>query len=170
MCVGDSAGADTGFLCPATAINFTAGPPPDADAIVNPAAGTLINFGSGIAAGTAMVTISNDAGASLDLSNINCSFSGGDAANFSVDTAMPAGPIAPGGSLAVQLSATANQGDVLSSSLTCTYAGDNNSASSTWPVAITGVARIIPSLNTYGLLALIALFMFGAVVVRRKFV
>ena len=170
VCVGDAGAADTGALCPTTMLNITAGPAPDADAVVNPAAGALISFGSGVTAGTATVTISNDAGASLDLTNINCSFAGGDAGNFSVDTPMPAGPIAAGGSLIVQLSGTVSQGESLSSSLTCTYDGDNDGSSSTWPVVITGEARVIPSLNTYGLLALIALFMFGAVVVRRKFI
>jgi subtilisin-like proprotein convertase family protein len=167
VCVGDAGGGDNGFLCPATALNFTAG---SATTVVSPANGSTVGFGAGNANGAATVTITNDATATSDLTNIVCGFAGGDAANFTVVTAMPAGPLAPGASVVVQMTATAGIGEQLSSTLTCTYDGDPANGSSSWPVQITGVARIIPSLNMYGILALMAMFLFGAMLIRRKFV
>jgi hypothetical protein len=146
------------------------GPPPSAGAIVNPANGTNLNFGSGGTAGSSSVTIMNAVSATADLTNINCSFSGGDAANFNVDTTLPGGPLAPGQSLIVQLSATVAQGENLSTNLTCTYDGDATNTSSSWTSSISGTPRVIPSLGFYGILALIIMVLFGTVVARRKFI
>ena len=146
------------------------GPPPSAEVIVNPANGTNLNFGSGGSMGSSSVTIMNAVSATADLTNINCSFSGGDAASFSVDTLLPGGPLAPGQSLIVNLSATVGQGENLSTTLTCTYDGDAANMSSSWTSSVSGIPRVIPSLSFYGILALITLVLFGTVAARRKYI
>ena len=145
------------------------GPPPSAEVMVNPVNGTNLNFGSGGTSGSSSVTIMNGVSATVDITNINCSFSGGDAANFSVDTLLPGGPLAPGQSLVVELSATVDQGENLSTDLTCTYDGDATNTSSSWPSSVSGTPRVIPSLSFYGILALI-IILFGTVATRRKFI
>lgn len=170
VCVGDAGGQDTGSLCPATTINFTAGPPPSADVSVEPASGSNLNFGSGGTSGSSSVTISNAASANVDITNVNCSFSGGDSANFTVDTLLPGGPIAPGGSLTIALSATVSGSQNLASTLTCTYDGDAGNTSSSWSATISGRPQVIPTLGFYSTLGLMALVLFGAVVARRKFI
>lgn len=144
------------------------GPPPSAEVSVNPANGSNLNFGNGGTSGSSSVTIINAASAAVDLTNVNCSFSGGDAANFNVDTLLPGGPIAPGGSLTIALSATVDAGQNLSSTLTCTYDGDANNSSSSWTASISGRPRVIPSLGTYGLFALGSLLLLVAFGARRK--
>jgi subtilisin-like proprotein convertase family protein len=165
VCVGDSGLGDSGNLCSAN-LNFTIAI--GAIATSTPSDGSTLNFGMGAAYN---LTIGNDAGADTDLANISCSFAGGDAAEFSVTSGNPAGPVAPGGSTVVSLAAnTPPDNGSFSSTLTCTFENDNTTGSFSWPVTVAGayVPPVIPSTNFYGLMLLLFATLSAAVVVYRK--
>ncbi len=141
VCVGDSEAGDAGQLCNDTTINF--GILIGAVAVPTPADGVLVDFGTG---NTQSVSIFNDdgAGADTDLSNIQCGFTGGDAAQFSVVTGMPAGPVAPGATQVIDLSVAAvPDNTTFSSTLSCTFDGDLDDSSFSWPVSAQGVSTAI---------------------------
>lgn len=168
VCVGDSGAQDTGNLCPTTVINFNIAVAAEADVVVGPASGSTIDLGSGTGSGAGTITINNAATATADITNLVCTVTGANAANFTVTT--PAGPIAPGTGVVVNITGTAAQGQTAVATVTCTYDGDTSNISSTFLLRISGTPSVIPSLNFYGLLLLIAMMMFGAYVVKRKFV
>lgn len=157
VCVGDSGSLDTGSLCPlTTSLNITTG---SANVAVSPSSGTNINLGSVGTSGSSSVFISNDATATADIRNIDCSITGLNAANFIIDSSLPIATISPGNSSQVDFSASVAHGETLTAVLTCTYEGDSLNSSSTWTLSITGAPIIIPSLNIVGLMVLISLFL-----------
>ena len=111
---------------------------------------------------TGSIVVGNDAAATADIDSVTCVFTGPDAAQFTITTPMPAGPIAPGGSVNIDFSATPGPGDVFNATLECTVVDGGNTSIYRWPVTAFGAAAIIPTLGWWALLALIGLMVLMA--------
>ncbi|HOP23504.1 MAG TPA: proprotein convertase P-domain-containing protein [Gammaproteobacteria bacterium] len=132
----------------------------------NPVSGTPINMSFN--SPSFSIIMSNDASALLDLSNIQCGFTGGNASEFSVISAMPAGPLAPGSQTTLDfMSNIPPSNTTWNTTLVCTFDNDVTVASFDWPVGISGPI-VIPTINNYGLIILLFLIgIFGFVFISR---
>ena len=135
-----------------------------------PAPGVTIDFGNDQAGVSSQsVLITNDAVATADLTNINCTVTGVNAASFSLAPSFPAGPIAAGGSLQIDITGAFAIGDNLSAGLSCTFDGDPVTSSMGFPLLRgTGAAAVsVPSLGMIGLM-LLTLLLFASVMVMNR--
>ncbi|MCF6299866.1 MAG: IPTL-CTERM sorting domain-containing protein, partial [Proteobacteria bacterium] len=160
ICTFDNDIDDTSFSWPVSASGVIS-----AIAVPSLADGETIVFGT---ASDSRIRISNAISAGTTLDSINCSYMGADAMQYSIASAQPAGPVAPGGFVYIDLYVNdVPDGQTYTSTLSCTFINDINVSSFSWPVIASG-PEVIPTLSQYGLALLLGLMLLIGFRFQRK--